>query len=74
LVENRSLDQSTALLETDYRLPRRVHNAIISRIKNLSRLDMPEKWRPQDGQVKFDRGGVEVEICISSFPTGPTAW
>ena len=57
------------VMHTVYRLPRKVHNAIISRIKNLSRLDMAEKRRPQDGRVKIDRGGVEVEIRISSVPT-----
>ena len=57
------------VMHTVYRLPRKVHSAIISRIKNLSRLDMAEKRRPQDGRVKIDRGGVEVEIRISTVPT-----
>ncbi|MBW1799347.1 MAG: type II/IV secretion system protein, partial [Deltaproteobacteria bacterium] len=45
-----------------------VHSAIISRIKNISRLDMAEKRRPQDGRIKMDKGGVEAEIRISSIP------
>ena len=57
------------VMHTVYRLPRKVHSAIISRIKNLSRLDMAEKRRPQDGRVKIDRDGVEVEIRISTVPT-----
>jgi general secretion pathway protein E len=45
-----------------------VHSAIISRIKNLSRLDMAEKRRPQDGRIKTDKGDVEVEIRVSTIP------
>jgi general secretion pathway protein E len=56
------------ILHTVYQLPRKVHNAIISRIKTLSRLNMAEKRRPQDGRIKTDKGGVEVEIRISTVP------
>jgi general secretion pathway protein E len=56
------------VLHTVYRLPKKVHSAIISRIKNLSRLDMAEKRRPQDGRIKTDMGEAEVEIRVSSVP------
>lgn len=56
------------VLHTVYRLPKNVHSAIVSRIKTLSRLDMAEKRRPQDGRVKADKGGVEVEMRISTIP------
>ncbi len=56
------------MLHTVYKLPKKVHLAIISRIKNLSRLDMAEKRRPQDGRIKTDKGGVEVEVRISTVP------
>ena len=56
------------VLHTVYKLPKKVHNAIISRIKTLSRLDISEKRRPQDGRIKTDKGGVEVEIRISTVP------
>jgi len=56
------------VLHTVYRLPKKVHNAIVSRIKTLSRLDMAEKRRPQDGRIKTDRGGLEAEIRISTLP------
>ncbi|NOY68090.1 MAG: type II/IV secretion system protein [Deltaproteobacteria bacterium] len=58
------------VLHTVYRLPKKVHSAIVSRIKNLSRLDMAEKRRPQDGRIKTDKGDVEVEIRISTIPVG----
>ncbi|MFZ7128161.1 MAG: GspE/PulE family protein [Desulfobacterales bacterium] len=56
------------ILHTVYRLPKKVHNAIVSRIKTLSRLNMAEKRRPQDGRIKTDKGNAEVEIRISTVP------
>ena len=45
------------VLHTVYKLPKKVHNAMVSRIKAMSRLDMAEKRRPQDGRIKTDKGG-----------------
>jgi general secretion pathway protein E len=56
------------VLHTVYKLPKKIHLAIISRIKTLSRLDMAEKRRPQDGRIKTDKGGTEVEIRVSTVP------
>ncbi|MGB9499816.1 MAG: GspE/PulE family protein [Dissulfuribacterales bacterium] len=56
------------ILHTVYRLPKKVHSAIVSRIKNLSRLDMAEKRRPQDGRIKSNKGDLEIEIRISTVP------
>lgn len=56
------------VLHTVYTLPKKVHNALVSRIKTLSRLNIAEKRRPQDGRIKTDKGGVEVEIRISTVP------
>lgn len=56
------------ILHTVYKLPKKVHNAVISRIKSLSRLDMAEKRRPQDGRIKTEKQGVEVEIRVSTIP------
>ena len=58
------------VLHSIYELPKSVHGALISRIKTLSRLDMAEKRRPQDGRIKIDRGqGLEAEIRVSTVPT-----
>jgi general secretion pathway protein E len=51
-----------------YEIPKNVHSAVVSRIKNLARLDMAEKRRPQDGRIKMEKGGVEAEIRVSSVP------
>jgi len=56
------------VLHTVYKLPKNVHPAIASRIKNLARMDMAERRRPQDGRIKTDKGGVEVEIRVSTVP------
>ena len=56
------------VLHTVYKLPKKLHNAVVSRIKNLSRLDMAEKRRPQDGRIKMERESVEVEIRVSTVP------
>ncbi len=49
-------------------MPKVVHNAVVSRIKTMSRLDIAEKRRPQDGRVKTKRGGREVELRVSMLP------
>ncbi len=56
------------ILHTAYKLPKKVHLAIVSRIKTLSRLDMAEKRKPQDGRIKMEKGGKEVEIRVSTVP------
>jgi general secretion pathway protein E len=57
------------VLHTVYKVPKKVHNAMVTRIKALSRLNMAEKRKPQDGRIKTDRGGAEIEIRISIVPT-----
>ncbi|MBI3794104.1 MAG: Flp pilus assembly complex ATPase component TadA [Nitrospinae bacterium] len=56
-----------ALVETQ-KMPRVVHNAIVSRIKVLARMDISEKRRPQDGRIKTEREGKESEMRVSSLP------
>jgi general secretion pathway protein E len=56
------------VLHTVYKLPKKVHSAIVSRIKNLARMDMAEKRKPQDGRIKTDKGDAEVEIRVSTVP------
>ncbi len=56
------------VLNSVYKLPKKLHNAVVSRIKTLSRLDMAEKRKPQDGRIKMHRDEVEVEIRVSTIP------
>jgi general secretion pathway protein E len=50
------------------KMPKVVHAAVTSRIKTMSRLDIAEKRRPQDGRIKTTRGGRDVELRVSSLP------
>ncbi|GMT42132.1 MAG: type II secretion system protein E [bacterium] len=50
------------------KMPQVVHNAIVSRIKLLARLDISEKRRPQDGRIKVQSSGKEVEMRVSTMP------
>lgn len=56
------------VLHTIYRMPRVVHNAMISRIKMLSRMDIAERRRPQDGRMKTDGRGGSMELRVSTLP------
>jgi len=49
-------------------MPSVVHKAVVSRIKTMSRLDIAEKRRPQDGRIKAERGGREIELRVSTLP------
>ena len=49
-------------------MPKVVHQAVVSRIKTIARLDIAEKRRPQDGRMKTTRLGQEIELRISSLP------
>jgi general secretion pathway protein E len=49
-------------------MPKIVHAAVVSRIKTMSRLDIAEKRRPQDGRVKATRNGRDVELRVSTLP------
>jgi len=46
----------------------RVHAAVISRMKLLSRMDIAERRRPQDGRIKTKLKDKEVELRCSILP------
>jgi len=50
--------------------PRRLLGAILSRIKILSRLDIAERRRPQDGRIKITtQDGKDFDLRVSVLPT-----
>ncbi len=49
-------------------LPRAVHKAVVNRIKTLSRLDIAEKRKPQDGRIRTEYEGKATEIRVSTLP------
>jgi general secretion pathway protein E len=50
-------------------IPKIVYEAVVSRIKLLCGANLAEKRRPQDGRIKRDQGGREVELRVSTMPT-----
>ncbi len=50
-------------------IPRIVYDAVVSRVKLLSGCNLAEKRRPQDGRIKREQGGREVELRVSTMPT-----
>ncbi len=49
--------------------PKRLHPAIISRIKIMSNLDIAERRVPQDGRFKIKALGKEADVRVSILPT-----
>ena len=57
------------VLRRDMVLPNQIRNAIISRLKIMSKLDIAEKRLPQDGRIKLRMGkGREMDFRVSSLP------
>ncbi|MEK7362143.1 MAG: ATPase, T2SS/T4P/T4SS family [Pseudomonadota bacterium] len=51
-------------------LPAQFRNAVVSRIKIMSQLDITERRKPQDGKIDFSRyGPAPVELRVATIPT-----
>ncbi|UCG79183.1 MAG: type II secretion system ATPase GspE [Nitrospirota bacterium] len=57
------------ILDTIIRPPKIIQDALISRIKIMSNLDIAEKRLPQDGRIGVLVGGKEIDIRVSIVPT-----
>jgi general secretion pathway protein E len=57
------------VLHNVHSLPRRLHAAVLSRIKVMARLDIAEKRLPQDGRMEIKLGERCVDIRVSLIPT-----
>ena len=49
--------------------PRHLANAIVSRVKIMSNLDIAERRLPQDGRIELNVGGNSVDLRVSVLPT-----
>lgn len=56
------------ILYEQYSFPKELHEAIVSRIKVLSELDIAQKRLPQDGRFRSEINGKEYDFRISTFP------
>jgi type IV pilus assembly protein PilB len=57
------------ILQEKLVLPRKVHEAVVSRIKILAELKIDERRLPQDGRFSFRAEDQEVDLRVSSLPT-----
>lgn len=49
--------------------PKHLQNAVISRIKILSGMDIAERRKPQDGKINLRMEGKDLDLRVSTFPT-----
>ncbi|MEW6741954.1 MAG: type II secretion system ATPase GspE [Planctomycetota bacterium] len=49
--------------------PKKVQDAIVSRVKVMGRMDIAERRLPQDGRASLKIGDGDVDVRISSIPT-----
>ncbi|GAU08790.1 GspE/PulE family protein [Desulfoplanes formicivorans] len=56
------------ILHPVHRLPTSVHQAMLNRLKGMSRLDISEKRRPQDGRVQLVLEGTPTDVRVSTIP------
>ena len=58
----KTIDKFTKFLHSNY-------NAVVTRVKIISKLDIAERRVPQDGASTFKKGDKEVDLRISILPT-----
>jgi general secretion pathway protein E len=50
-------------------IPKKAHDAIVSRVKVMGKMDIAERRLPQDGRATIRLGDGEVDVRISTVPT-----
>jgi len=51
------------------KVPRSLHSALVARIKILTKLDITEKTKPQDGRVRIVVDDRKIDLRIATMPT-----
>lgn len=57
------------VLYDKHALPRKIHAAMVSRIKIMGQMNIAEKRLPQDGRISLSLGGRQVDLRVSCLPT-----
>lgn len=57
------------MLHETTRVPRSRHSQIAARLKVMSKLDLAESRRPQDGRLHVHSGDRHIDVRLSSVPT-----
>ncbi len=48
--------------------PKKMHAAVVSRLKVMSQMDIAEKRKPQDGKIKMQVDGRHIDFRVSMLP------
>ncbi|TSD02679.1 MAG: type IV pilus assembly protein PilB [Parcubacteria group bacterium Athens0714_16] len=56
-------------MNTSLKLPKKIHNAVVARIKILSNMKLDEKRKPQDGRFSAHVDNRKIDFRVSTFPT-----
>lgn len=57
------------VMRRQMQLPSMALNRVVSRIKVLSKLDIADRLRPQDGRARIEVGGRAFDLRVSTVPT-----
>ncbi|MFH1392599.1 MAG: GspE/PulE family protein [bacterium] len=57
------------ILHTSLLLPKKIHQAIVSRIKILANLKIDEQRKPQDGRFQTNIMSRDIDFRVSTMPT-----
>lgn len=57
------------VLQTNLMLPKKVHAAVVARIKILSNMKLDERRKPQDNRFRTHAEGRSIDFRVSTFPT-----
>ena len=57
------------ILRIFQRLPARIKDAVVARIKIMANLDISERRKPQDGRIRIRLQGRKIDFRVSTLPT-----
>ncbi len=57
------------VLRVYHELQARVKDALVARLKIMSKLDIAEKRKPQDGRIRTNYKGKKIDLRVSTVPT-----
>lgn len=57
------------ILHKSRELPKKVHPALVSRIKTMADMNITEKRLPQDGRIQINLDGKAIDMRVSTLPS-----
>jgi type IV pilus assembly protein PilB len=66
--ESRVRYRVDGILHTSISLPNYLHSAVVSRIKVMANLKLDETRTPQDGRIRMELNGRDVDLRVSVLP------